>query len=66
MVAEEDQSFKGLVEHLHDAFQSYETLSELISDFYGWSHKKQGDQRHFGDDLQVLAKKSLCGNHLLI
>ena len=33
MVAKEDQSFKGLIDHLHDAFQSGETLSELISDF---------------------------------
>ena len=35
MVAKEDQSFKGLIDHLHDAFQSGETLSELISNFYG-------------------------------
>ena len=34
MVAEEDQSFNGLTEHLCDAFQSEKTLSELISDFY--------------------------------
>ena len=37
MVADEDQSFEGLIDHLCDAFQSGETLSELISDFYGWS-----------------------------
>ena len=37
MVAEEDQSFEGLIDHLHDAFQSDETLSELISNFYSWS-----------------------------
>ena len=35
MVAEKEQSFRGLTDHLHDAFQSGETLSELISDFYG-------------------------------
>ena len=33
MMAEEDQSFKGLIDHLHAAFQLGETLSELISDF---------------------------------
>ena len=33
MMAEEDQSFEGLINHLHDAFQSGKTLSELISDF---------------------------------
>ena len=41
MVVEEDQSFKGPVEHLHDAFQFGETLSELISDFYSWSQKAE-------------------------
>ena len=39
MIAEEDQSFEGLIDHLHDAFQSGGTLSELISDFYGQSQK---------------------------
>ena len=39
MVAKEDQSFKGLIDHLHDAFKSGKTLSELISDFYGRSQK---------------------------
>ena len=39
MVTEEDQSFKGLTEHLQDAFQSGKTLSELISNFYGRSQK---------------------------
>ena len=33
MVAEEYQSFKCLIEHLHDTFQSGKTLSELISHF---------------------------------
>ena len=39
MVDEEDQSFEGLTDHLCDAFQFGETLSELISDFYGQSQK---------------------------
>ena len=33
MIAEEDQSLKGLIDHIHDAFQSGKTLSELISNF---------------------------------
>ena len=33
MMAEEDQSFEGLIDHFHDAFQSGETQSELISNF---------------------------------
>ena len=35
LVAKDDQSFKGLIDHLHDVFQLDETLSELISDFCG-------------------------------
>ena len=57
MVDEEDQSFEGLIDHLHDAFQSGETLSELISDFYGWSQKTRETEDTFADDLQVLARK---------
>ena len=36
MVAEEDQSFKSLLKYLCGAFQSGETLSVLINDFYSW------------------------------
>ena len=61
MVVEEDQSFKGLIDHLHDAFQSGETLSELISDFYGWSQKARETKDTFDDDLQVLARKIIAG-----
>ena len=57
MFAKEDQSFKGLIDHLHDAFQSRETLSELISDFCGWSQKARKTEDTFEDDLQVLARK---------
>ena len=35
MIADEQQSFDGLVNHLKNAFQSGETMSKLISDFYG-------------------------------
>ena len=35
MIADEQQSFDGLVTHLKNAFQSGETVSELVSDFYG-------------------------------
>ena len=37
MVAEEEQSFEDLMEHLQDAFQSGKTLSKLVSDFYTWA-----------------------------
>ena len=45
MVAEEDQSLEGLIGHLHDAFQSGETLNELTSNLYGQSQKAR-DQGH--------------------
>ena len=57
MVAKEDQSFEGLIDHLHDAFQSGKTLSELISDFFGQSQKARETEDNFADDLQVLARK---------
>ena len=57
MVAEEDQSFEGLINHLYDAFQSGEMLSELISDFYGQSQKTRETEDTFADDLQVLVRK---------
>ena len=39
MVVEEDLSYEGLIDHLHNAFQLGEILSKLISTFYGWSQK---------------------------
>ena len=59
MVAEEDQSVKGLVEHLCNAFQSGKTLSQLISAFYGQSQKTKETEDTFADYLQVLARKNI-------
>ena len=42
MVAEEDQSFTDLLEHLHDAFQLGKALNELIGHFMA-DLRKQGD-----------------------
>ena len=60
MMAKEEQSFKGLNDHLHDAFQLSETLSKLISNFYGWSQKARETKDTFADDLQVLARKIIA------
>ena len=60
MIAKEDQSFESLIDHLHDAFQSGETLSEQISDFYGWSQKSRETEETFVDNLQVLARKIIA------
>ena len=34
MITDDQQTFDGLVNHLKNAFQSVETVNELISDFY--------------------------------
>ena len=60
MIAEEDQSFKGLIDHLCDAFQSGTTLSELISDFYGQCQKARETEDTFANDLQMLARKIIA------
>ena len=54
MVTEDQQTFEGLIQHLKNAFQSGETSSELISDFYGWGQKRNESEDVFADDLQVL------------
>ena len=56
MVTEEDQSFEGLKDHLHNAFQLGEMLRKLISDFDGRSQKARGAEDTFTDNLQVLAQ----------
>ena len=40
MVTDEQQTFEGLIQHLKSVFQSRETTSELISDFYAQAQKK--------------------------
>ena len=57
MVVEKDQSFEGLVEHLHDAFQSGETLSKLITDLHSQSQTARETEDTLANDLQVLANK---------
>ena len=46
--------------HIHDVFQSGETLSELISDFYGWCQKVRETEDTFADDMKVLARKIIA------
>ena len=60
MIADEQQSFDGLVTHLKNAFQLGETVSELISDFYGQSQKKNELEDAFADDLQILVQKIIA------
>ena len=59
-IVAEEQSFKGLFDHLHDTFQSDKTLSELINYFYGQCQKARETEDTFADDLQVLARKIIA------
>ena len=60
MIADEQQSFDGLVNHLKKAFQLGETVSELISDFYSCHQKKTESEDVFADDLQILVRKIIA------
>ena len=60
MVAEEQQTFEGLVQCLKNAFQSGKTISELISNFYSWAQKKSESEDMFADELQVLVWKIIA------
>ena len=51
------QSFQGLIDHLSLGFQSCETVSSLIGDFYNWSQKFRKTEDTFADELQVLVRK---------
>ena len=56
-LVKEQQSFWGLLDHLQNVFQSWETLSKLISDFYSQAQKNWEVKAAFASDLQVLARK---------
>ena len=60
MITDDQQSFDGLVNHLKNAFQLGETVSELISDFYGQHQKKNESEDAFADDLQILVRKIIA------
>ena len=60
MIVDDQESFDGLVNHLKNAFQSGETVSELISDFYGQHQKKNESEDAFADDLQILVRKIIA------
>ena len=60
MVADEQQTFKGLIQHLKNAYQSGETTSELISNFYARAQKKNESEEAFADGLQILVCKIIA------
>ena len=57
---DDQQTFEGLVQHLKNAFQSGETTSKLISDFYARAQKKNESEEAFADDLQILVCKIIA------
>ena len=60
MVAEDQQTFEGLIQHLKNAFQSGKTISELINDFHSLGQKKNKSEDVFAEDLQVLVWKIIA------
>ena len=59
-MADDQQTFEGLIQHLKNAFQSGETTSELISDFYARAQKKNESEEVFADYLQILVCKIIA------
>ena len=60
MIADDQKSFDGLMNHVKHAFQLGETVSELISDFYGCHQRKNESEDAFVDDLQILVRKIIA------
>ena len=60
MIVDDQQTFNGLVNHLKDAFQSGETVGELISNIYGQQQKNNEMEDVFADDLQILVRKIIA------
>ena len=60
MIADDQQTYDGLVNHLKNAFQSGETVSDLISDFYSCHQKRNESEDVFADDLQILVRKIIA------
>ena len=53
-------TFEGLIHLLKNAFQSGETTSKLISDFYARAQKKNESEEAFADELQILVHKIIA------
>ena len=57
LTPEEEHSFQGLIDHLSLTFQSCETVSPLIADFYNRFQKTRETKDAFADELQILVCK---------
>ena len=57
LTPEQEQCFQGLIDHLSLAFQSCETVSSLIADFYNQCQRTRETEDAFTDELQILVRK---------
>ena len=60
LTPKEEQSFQGLIDHLSLTFQSCETVSSLIADFYNRFQKTRKTEDAFADELQILVRKIIA------
>ena len=60
LTPKEEQSFQGLIDHLSLTFQSCETVSSLIADFYNQVQKTRETEDAFADELQILIRKIIA------
>ena len=60
MIPDDQQTFDGLVGHLTNTLQSGETVSELISGFYGHHQRNKESEDVFANDLQILVRKIIA------
>ena len=55
-----EEAMWGSHHHLKNAFQSGETMRELISNFGSQAQKRNESEDMFADDLQVLVQKIIA------
>ena len=60
LTPKQEQSFQGLIDHLSLAFQSCETVSSLIADFYNWCQRTRETEDAFADESQILVRKIIA------
>ena len=60
MSADDQQTFDGLINHLKNAFQSGDTMSELIRNFYSQQQRKNESEDIFVDDLRIPVRNILA------
>ena len=57
LTSKSEQTLQRLIDHLSHTFQSCETVSSMIADFYSHSQKAWETKHMFADKLQILVRK---------